>query len=300
MNRVMCRVRRADAAVLLLSVSFLVFSLAAGGGGRERAKRTVCLANLRQLMSAWIAYADQNDGNIVNGAAGFHFTKTGGMTNDGTAAGIVERAWVGTSWGDNWNTDSVATGLSDAQKKRAVHEGALWPLMGDERCYKCPVGRPYEWVTYAIVDAMNGLNALNGRTGVSTGSTHVTSIGTRVGDTVLWIKNTREIIDPPPARRMVFIDQGAATPDSFGTLYRGNGTWWDDPPVRHNDGTTVSWADGHASDYRWIAPETIEFGRRAANRYYGGFAPKTEEGKKDLDDFRRAVWGRIAEDGPGQ
>jgi prepilin-type processing-associated H-X9-DG protein len=292
--RVTRQFTRRDAIVLLISIALLWNLALVGTPGRERAKRAVCLANLRQLMSAWIAYADDNDGKIVNGAGGFHYVGSGGMTNDGTVGVIVERAWVGKGWGDNWNTDSVVTGVTEAGKKKAIHEGALWPLVGNERCYKCPVGRPYEWVNYSIVDAMNGLNASNARTGVSTGSNHVTAVGTRVGETVLWIKNTSEIVSPPAAERMVFIDEGAVTPDSFGVPYQGAGVWWDDPPARHNDGTTVSWADGHATYLRWQAAETIEFGRRAANRYYGGFRPVTEEGIRDLEDFRRAVWGRLS------
>jgi prepilin-type processing-associated H-X9-DG protein len=278
-------VHKADVAVLLVSVVLAALALAAvGPAGRERAQRTVCLAHLKQLTAAWLLYADQNDGKIVNGSAGFHYVNSG-MTNDGKAAGIVERAWVGRSWSQNWNSDNVAnTGMTERLRKSAIREGALWPLVGDERIYKCPVGRPYEWVTYSIVDAMNGANM--GRTGVSTGGNHVTAQGTRIGDTVLWIKNTSEIISP----------LGAATPDSFSAHYQGNGTWWDDPPARHNDGTTVCWADGHASDYRWLAPETIEFGRRAAERYYGGFRPTTPEGQQDLDNLRRAIWGRLPDD----
>ncbi len=273
---------RQDAVVLLICVLLLFNLAAAGGPGRERAKRTVCLANLRQLMSAWIAYADDNDGKIVNGAGGVYYFGVGG---------IVERAWVGKGWGDNWNNDNVAnTGVPEAGKKKAIRDGALWPLVGDERCYKCPVGRPYEWVNYSIVDAMNG----SARAGThTTQEAYPYTVGRKIGETVLWIKNISEIVSPPAAERMVFIDEGAMTPDSFGVHYQGNGTWWDDPPVRHNDGATVSWADGHATYLQWQAAETIEFGRRAVNRYYGGFRPVTEEGIKELDDFRRAVWGRL-------
>jgi prepilin-type processing-associated H-X9-DG protein len=276
---------KADLAVLFLSVSLAAFTLAAvGPSGRERAQRTVCLANLKQLTSAWLLYADQNDGKIVNGAGGINRI----------SGSLREDPWVGQSWSSNWNNDSVAnTGLTEQQKIQAIQVGALWPLVGEERLYRCPAGRRHEWVTYAIVDAMNGLH----RDGTYTGNwNYVLDRGVRVGETVLWIKKKAEIVSPPPAKRMVFVDEGAATPDSFGVHYQGNGTWWDDPPVRHNDGATVSWADGHASEYRWLAPETIEFGRRAINRYYGGFAPKTPEGRQDLDDFCRAVWGRLPSD----
>ncbi|MDT8303690.1 MAG: prepilin-type N-terminal cleavage/methylation domain-containing protein, partial [Sedimentisphaerales bacterium] len=37
---------------------------------REQGKRAVCLSHLKQLGLVWIMYADDNDGYIVNGAAG--------------------------------------------------------------------------------------------------------------------------------------------------------------------------------------------------------------------------------------
>ncbi len=295
MGKAMKRVHRADVIVLLLSVVLAAFTLAAvGPAGRERAQRTVCLANLKQLTAAWLLYADQNDGKIVNGMGGFHYVKSG-MTNDGKAAGIVERAWVGKSWGDYWNSPNVAhTGITEAQKRIAIHEGALWPLVGDERLYKCPVGRPYEWVTYSIVDAMNG-SYMGQSVVVKAGVNHPDVVGKKVGETVLFIKNRAEIVSPPPARRMVFIDEGAVTPDSFAVNYQ-SGFWWDNPPARHNDGTVVSWADGHASYLQWQAVETIEYARRWVDFYGGGFTPQTPEGQQDLDDLRRAVWGRLPSD----
>jgi len=260
---------------------------------REQGRRAVCQGNLKTLSLAWLMYADENGGKIANGAGGFHYMANGAMTNDGAAAGIAERAWVGKGWGDNWNTDSPNSGVTEAGQKKAIREGSLWPIANDEGCYKCPTGRPNEWVTYAAVDAMNGLNAYNGRDGVSTGNNHVTAVGSRVGKTVLWIKRISEIGSPPPAERMVYIDEGAMTPDSFAVHYVGNGTWWDDPPVRHGDGTTVSYADGHAAHLKWRSTETIEFGRKAQARYYGGFRPTTADAIEELNEFRRAVWGKM-------
>jgi len=285
-----------EAVFSLVSVILLVGNLAAiGTFSRERAKRAVCLANLRQLTSAWNLYADQNDGKLVNGVGGFHYLKNGGTTKDGTGLVFAERAWVGRGWSDNWSNPIVAeTGVTEAQKEQFVREGALWPLIGDSRLYKCPLGRPYEWLNYSIVDAMNGMY----RVGTASGANHVTAVGTRIGDTVLWIKNRSEIISPGPSQRMVFIDEGAMTPDSFGVNYP-SGPWWDNPPTRHNDGATVSWADGHASHLQWKGAETVEFGREHEDYYGGGsFMPATPEGIKDLQDFRRAVWGRLYTDSP--
>lgn len=52
-----------DVVVALACVVFLLAGLGAvGGSGRERAKRIVCLANLKQLTAAFNVFADENDG----------------------------------------------------------------------------------------------------------------------------------------------------------------------------------------------------------------------------------------------
>ncbi len=259
---------------------------------REQGKRIVCEHNLKSLTLAWIMYADENDDKIVNGAGGFHYFAGGSQTSNGTAAGIVERAWVGRGWGNNWNNSNVAdSGMTDEQKKQAIREGALWSVCNNEDIYKCPTGRPGEFVTYAAVDAMNGLHR-GGTIANGSPTNHVTARGKRVGGTVLWIKRRTEISSPAPAKRMVYIDEGAMTPDSFAVNYQPGG-WWDDPPIRHGDGTTVSWADGHAGHLKWRAAETIEIGRRNQDYYGGGNKnPSSAEGIAELRQFQKFVWGK--------
>jgi len=244
---------------------------------KEQGKRIVCENNLKTLQLCWIMYADDNDGKIVNGEAGFDRSK--------------EPAWVGHAWGANWNQPNAATVgiLTDKQKKQAVEDGALWEYVKDYDVYKCPTGRRGECVTYAAVDAMNARH----RPGTyrTVGGKQV---GERNGRTVLWIKRRDEITSPGPAMRMVFIDEGAMTPDSFAVHYNQRGPWWDDPPVRHGDGTTVSWADGHITHLKWKAAETITRARDTRDYYGGGgWMPKTPEGLDELEDFQKAVWGKV-------
>jgi len=259
---------------------------------KEQGQRIVCENNLKTLQLVWLMYADDNEDKIVNGAGGFHYTSANGHTEDGTNPNIIERAWVGAGWGQNWNNPNAlnSRGLTDVEKKRAIREGALWEYAKDYGIYKCPTGRRGEAVTYAVVDAMNGLV----RGGTATGSGKVYNKGKRVGSTVIWIKRKSEITSPGPAMRMVFIDEGAMTPDSFAVNYDHMGGWWDDPPVRHGDGTTVSWADGHVSHLKWKAAETIKRARDTANYYGGGgWTPSTPEGIQELQDFQKAVWGKL-------
>ena len=260
---------------------------------KEHGKRIVCQSNLKNLTLGWIMYADENDGKIANGAGGYHYFKGGQQTTNGAAAGIIERAWVGKGWGQNWNNRNVHnTGLTENEKRKGIREGALWPIIKDYSLYKCPTGRPGEFVTYAAVDAMNGLYR-GGTTSRTTGG-HPSAVGKKIGSTVLWIKRRSEIISPTPAERMVFIDEGAMTPDSFAVYYNQRGPWWDDPPIRHGDGTTVSWADGHATHLKWKAPETIKAGREKQDWYTSTrFMPQTPEGLEELEEFQKSVWGKV-------
>ena len=54
---------------------------------REQGQRARCQGNLRQLQMAWIMYADDFDGRIVNGNTGY-----------GHAG---EEPWIGKAW-DDW------------------------------------------------------------------------------------------------------------------------------------------------------------------------------------------------------
>lgn len=280
--------RKGELGVLVLCGVFVLLTLGAvGESGRERAKRAVCLANLRQLTSAWALYADQNDGRIVNGEAGMSRLQSS-TKPDGSKVTLTETPWVGACWLNPYNSPySPSKDLPEREKKRRIEEGALWPFVGDTRLYKCPVGRSYEWVNYSIVDAMNGMS----RSGTTTGS-YPDIVGARVGRTTLWIKRLSDVDLPAAAERMVFIDQGARTPSSYAVHYT-KASWWDDPSARHNDGTTVSWADGHTSYLQWKGEETIAYARKYQDYLGSGLTPQTPEGLEDLQSIQRTVWGRL-------
>jgi prepilin-type N-terminal cleavage/methylation domain-containing protein/prepilin-type processing-associated H-X9-DG protein len=248
---------------------------------KEQGKRIVCENSLKSLQLCWIMYADDYDSKIVNGEGGI---------DRGSPGSLHETAWVGQAWKDDYGNPSAPMNLSDRQLKQEIEHGALWEYVKDYDVYKCPTGRRGEWVTYACVDAMNGL----ARTGTFSGGSRLTATGLRNGRTVLWIKRRNEITSPGPAQRMVYIDEGAMTPDSFAVHYNQRGPWWDDPPSRHGDGTTISWADGHVTHLKWKAAETIDWGRDHRDYYGGGgFNPTTPEGIEELEEFQKAVWGKV-------
>lgn len=265
-----------DAVVLLIGIVLLLNLAVLGTSGRERAKRAVCHANLRQLISAWLAYAHENDGKIVNGEAGEFRAWTDKR----------EEPWVGRCWGDPFNRDAP---LPQERQSEGIRQGALWPYVGETRLYRCPEGHPRQMLTYAIVDSMNGL----ARHGTFQGGFGPDAQGVKIGDTVLWVKKLGGIVAPGPAERMVFIDQGWAWPDSFATHYNKQ-AWWDAPPVRHWDGTSVAFADGHAGHWRWHGEETILAGRgRGLDQLPGPYQLPTPEDREDVRRLQIAVWGRL-------
>ena len=172
---------------------------------KEQGKRAACLSNLKQLALAWIMYADENDDKIVNGEA-----YNGG---DGLAPIPTGGRHKGEQW---WTGDDCASGymqgahLEHEVQIRAIKAGALFPYCKNEKLYRCPTGVRGEMRTYTIGDSMNGIP----RSGTNRGN-----VGTRVGRTMLWIKNRTDISVPGPAYRIVFLDEGRITPDSYATHY---------------------------------------------------------------------------------
>ena len=250
---------------------------------REQGRRAVCLSNLKQLTLAWIMYADENDDKIVNGEAagggnGLATVPTGGRHKG-------EKWWVGGDCGDFWAGEH----LPMETQLNAIRAGALFPYCKKETLYRCPTGVRGEMRTYSIGDSMNGIPR--------SGTHHDNKVGVRVGRTVLWIKNRTEIISPGPAQRLVFLDEGRITPDSYATHYV-NERWWDPPFVRHGDGTNVSFADGHSDYWKYRGQKTLRIGKLAAVPYLDAHAlhqmqPESPDDFEDLHKMQKAIWGRL-------
>lgn len=249
---------------------------------KEQGKRAGCLANLRQLQLAWGMYADENDDRLVNGEAYGGGDGTAPIPTSGIHQG--EQWWTGDDVGDFWN----GINLSQPLQERAIKVGALYPYCKSVKLYRCPTGVRGEMRTYTITDAMNGLR----RDGTYSGN-----VGKRVDRTVLWVKRRAEISVPGPANRIVFLDEGRITPDSYATHYM-NERWWDPPFVRHGDGTNVSFADGHADYWKYMGSKTLETGKLAAVSGLNASSlhqmqPVSEEDFQDLYKMQKAVWGKI-------
>ncbi len=118
-------------AVIAILMAILMPALSRA---REQGKRTSCLNNLRQVMTGWIMYADENNDKIP-------------AANPQAATGWVRYP------GDNAVLQAKLDG---------IRAGLLYRYCAEVKLYKCPTGERGEVVTYAITDAMNGYDGIPG------------------------------------------------------------------------------------------------------------------------------------------
>jgi prepilin-type N-terminal cleavage/methylation domain-containing protein/prepilin-type processing-associated H-X9-DG protein len=224
---------------------------------REQGRRSTCLSNLKQLTLAWIMYADENDDNLINGDTGEY-----GIHQN-------ETPWVLADW---------RSGMTEEAKRDAILNGAMWPYVKTLSIYKCPTvnkivrsgTQEKMFRTYSVSDSMNCKDWPN--------------MGAEMYKKRMEIEN--------PAYRIVFLDDGGTITSALGgwTVYVKQEQWWDPPPVRHGDGTTFSFADGHSEYHKWRDPRTIEFGKQVPPTAFSG----TQAGNEDLRWAALAMWGKAA------
>ena len=111
------------AGIVAVLLSMLLPAL---GKAREQAQRAHCLANLRTLTTAWLAYAHANGGRLCR-----------------ASAGRADRPGF---------YDWVASGDTD----ESLREGVLWPFVQDARPYLCPNDRVNLAHTYAVNSWLDG------------------------------------------------------------------------------------------------------------------------------------------------
>jgi prepilin-type N-terminal cleavage/methylation domain-containing protein/prepilin-type processing-associated H-X9-DG protein len=214
---------------------------------REQGKRAACLNNLRQLVLAWNLYADDNDNKIVSG-----------NTHQG-----IQYAWV--YWEDS---------LSEKDKIQGIKNGYLYQYCPDLKLYKCPAGLRGEVVTYAIVDNMNGHDAIAGATPAPLRNR-------------MQIRNTTS--------QIVFLDEGRLTASSW-TVYYYQERWWDQITARHGDGTNLAFADGHSEYWKWEDPRTVTIGKTDYTAAIQSLSPDLQDpywgrGNQDLHRVQMGAWG---------
>jgi prepilin-type processing-associated H-X9-DG protein len=169
--------------------------------------------------------------------------------------------------------------ISEAAWQHATAEGLLWKYVQDYKIYRCPDGDKESFVTYSMSHSMNTWRSPpNGSAGPGSISRTI-SIKSQI---------------KKPAARYVFLDTGYAKQGAFYVSYDMSNNnpmkWYDPPPMRHNKGTTFSFADGHAIYIKWTDPHTLA----SVNCSWGGCPGDNCD--CDLRWITKATWGDVPYD----
>lgn len=225
---------------------------------KDQAKMAVCLSNTKQLTVAWIMYADENNNKLVSS---FYWTPP--IMHAGTN-----------------NPLPLDEQLDDLEK------GPLFPYLGGSTgIYRCPTQKKDIARSYNISHAMSpdkgaaygGLDTL-----AWAGESPDIPLVTKLSN----IKNT--------SGRLVFVDEFTVTWGPW-TQWYSKESWWNQPPVQHNEGTVFSFSDGHSERWKWHDDRTMELGLMSFEDYTAsyGYANAPSPDNEDLHKVHRAYWGKM-------
>lgn len=269
-------------SIIVLLLAILMPSLQKA---RELGKRAVCLNNLHQLGLSWMLYTEDNNDKIVSGKTGTHKDYENGFLS----ASPDYEGWVGWKstkhYPDAPSTSNESSyGVSIEDQIKEIEEGSLYPYCENFNAYKCPVGRRGNERTYAVVDSMNANEIFaNGAYGSRSGYSKKLSQIQRSGE------------------RIVFLDCGEQTAHGW-TIWPAEPNpamkWTEPVQLRHGDGTTFAFADGHSEHWVLKHPNTIKLGSMSMYEFiraYGTWLADSDDvGPSPNEDFmsmQKGIWG---------
>jgi prepilin-type N-terminal cleavage/methylation domain-containing protein/prepilin-type processing-associated H-X9-DG protein len=223
-------------AIVAILAAMLLPALARA---RDRAQGVFCVNNTRQLILAWLQYADDHNGRLV-----YNF---GGNLKDRGVAAPNSLNWVNDIM--DWELSSDNTNLAK------ISEAALGAYANKATAhYRCPSGKVLSFVQrhmgWTGRVRSYSMNAMIGNAGdVSNGG---------------FNRNNPEYIQffslsaiPRPANIFVFLDEH---PDSINDGYflnkQDEWRWIDLPASYHNGAASFAFADGHSETHRWLLSST--------------------------------------------
>jgi len=222
--------------------------LPALSSAKEKAKKIQCLSNQRQLVLAWLLYADdQNDRLTPNGY--------------GSAATLEgNKLWV---VGDTHLDPPSFTNLDYLLNPDLA---AFAPYLRAPTIYKCPSDR-------STID-------IGGRSSPKTRSYSMNSYfawtlpGASFNSASRWtFYRTSEISVADPSRLFVFLDVGPASicHSAFVVIMGDTGWFYHLPSAEHAGSGVLAFADGHAESHRWLDRQTVTASRNDGANHFRFF-----------------------------
>jgi prepilin-type N-terminal cleavage/methylation domain-containing protein/prepilin-type processing-associated H-X9-DG protein len=236
-------------AIIAILASML---LPAFNGAKLKAQGIGCMANTRQLMTAWRMYVEENKDTLpfayvedVPSNPNYKFAWTHGILdyNNGNTA--------------NWDPDTT------------IKQGAIWPYTGNSvKIYRCPAdvvtvtptSGPFRGTTIQRVRS----NSMNSWMGMNEGGW--TWFG---GPEFRKYLKMSDLIRPGPSKTWVLLDEhpdsmndGFFCVDMRGYPNPAQTAFPDLPASFHNKAAGIAFADGHSEIHKWRDPRTMPPVRR--------------------------------------
>jgi prepilin-type N-terminal cleavage/methylation domain-containing protein/prepilin-type processing-associated H-X9-DG protein len=233
---------------------------------KEAGKRIQCTSNIRQLTIAWMTYANSNDDKAVQCNA----TKPPGNPPDATRYDEYnEKGWTGFNYFD-W---------PEEVQIRQIQRGLLFDYGKNVKLYRCSNSKEEEGLrTYSMACVWNPSNQL-----------------TSPKKIIRKISKARN-----PSGRIVFADTVAVDFDARHRQFDDKAEWKNIPSWRHANGSTFSFADGHAEYWKWknieltvdVAKASYEYAM--SNRTFSSMRDQGDQsGNEDLKRVQRGIWGKL-------
>jgi prepilin-type N-terminal cleavage/methylation domain-containing protein/prepilin-type processing-associated H-X9-DG protein len=233
-------------AIIAILASLLLPALAKA---KAKAKTTECLSNMKQLQLCWHMYIDDNNDYLpFNGAQA-----TAGPGGNG-----LPNSWIQ----GGGQTDPAVPWIPN---------GALYPYNKAVALYACPANTRQlnypadpahqQWTAYQGPQARTV--SINYPLGGFSASDPTGSEPLLTG--VRPIHKSTQITspNPPPNQMFVFVDENEYSVDdgdfAIDPAGSGQNRWWNLPGSRHSNGTTWSFADGHAEFWKWHGTAVLTF-----------------------------------------
>jgi prepilin-type N-terminal cleavage/methylation domain-containing protein/prepilin-type processing-associated H-X9-DG protein len=258
-------------AIIALLMAILLPALSKA---RTQAKRIVCLSGEKQLVTAWMAYADNFDGKIVNGGQP---PSNGNVTEPYWCTSFNTPTDPGYDWSWKLFTDYAGI-LTYEQRVEKLKKGAIYRYCQNVKSYRCPEADKDMHRTYIIHEALNAY------------MTHPYHTEGQIIRRIGQIRNSKE--------RVVFFEEKRISPDAFMFPYTGSGgtPFWDSdlPNIMHGNGANFAFADGHAEYHQWECASTIELCKKDPATVTGAMLTAARDacpGNKDGRWVHNAIWG---------
>jgi prepilin-type N-terminal cleavage/methylation domain-containing protein/prepilin-type processing-associated H-X9-DG protein len=211
---------------------------------KVQAQGIQCMNNKKTLQLAWTMYAaDYNDALAINGDQSEPFTYGNGPVQC-WCEGIMD--W--TTSPDNTNIQFLINPKLASLGAYTVKTYAVYWCPSDQ--YLSGPQRALGWPNRCRSVAMDAA--------VGDGKKYD---GFSFSSTFWWAKKMSDLVRPGTANSWVFIDEHPDSIDDdilYSNPYETNGvgTFTELPSPLHNNGCSVSFADGHAEIHHWLEAET--------------------------------------------